>query len=86
MPQMPERPRMPDEPPPKSSSLATIVVMSSLGLFVLVCLVLLMVVFNGAIPVIAGIVLFCAFHYFVWGWWLSKLIRQEDADGDAGKK
>ena len=82
---MPERPQRPDDSPPQSSSVATIVVMASLGLFVLVGLVVLTIIFPPAIFVLAGIFLFAAFHYFVWGWWLSKMIHKEDEPDDTGQ-
>jgi hypothetical protein len=28
--------------------------------------------------VVGGFTLFVAFHYLVWGWWLSKLPRKDD--------
>ena len=82
---MPQRPEPPDDSSPQSNSIATIVVMASIGLFLLVGLVLLTIIFNGAIFVLAGIFLFAAFHYFVWGWWLSKMIRREDEPDDSGQ-
>lgn len=81
---MPQRPELPGDSSPQRSSVATIVVMASLGLFVLVVLVVLTIVFSGGIFVLVGIFLFAAFHYFVWGWWLSKLIRQEDETDSTG--
>jgi len=80
-PVMPQRPERPDPSPPQGSSVLSIIFMGSLALFVLVGLVLLTIVFNGAIFVLAGIFLFAAFHYLIWGWWLSKMIRREDEPG-----
>lgn len=53
-----------------------------LALFLAVLLfAALYMVTSGAVRVaaiVAGVIfLFAAFHYFVWGWWLSGLIRQQ---------
>lgn len=53
--------------------------MLSAGLFG----VAVMVLGPGALAVVAlgaMLVLFIAFHYFVWGKWLSKRLTQQDAD------
>ena len=56
--------------------------------FVCVVLIFLTVGFFGSILVMAGGLFgFAALHYLVWGWWLSKFIRDEVAaeDEEAGR-
>ncbi len=41
-----------------------------------VVLLLALVGYMGPVIVVAGIFGFAAFHYLVWGWWLSNSIRR----------
>ncbi len=69
----------PDEPQPKSRG--GLVVWGLGGMFGLLLFVVLVVVTLGQILpvlVLVGAALgFVAFHYLVWGWWLSGRIRRE---------
>jgi hypothetical protein len=71
--------RPPDESP-RGSSWLPIALAAVLFGFVCVVLIFLTVGFFGSILVMAGGLFgFAALHYVVWGWWLSKLIRDEVA-------
>lgn len=63
---------------PKSRGCLSIVLALFLAIFLFAALYM---VTSGAVRVaaiVAGVIfLFAAFHYFVWGWWLSSLIRQQ---------
>ena len=71
--------RPPDEPA-RGSSWIPIALAAVLFGFVCVVLIFLTVGFFGSILVMAGgLFAFAALHYVVWGWWLSKFIRDEVA-------
>lgn len=36
----------------------------------------------GFTIVLGGIIGLITFHYIIWGWWLSKIIIEEEAPGD----
>ena len=78
----PERPTMPSggEKPRRSNWLVVLVaiVMGTVGLASMMVMPLL-----GFFPVIVlAVFCFIAFHHFVWGWWLSKAIREEADEED----
>ena len=71
----------PGNNPPKTGGCLSIVLALLLAVFVFAGLYL---VTSGAVRVaaiVAGVIFgFAAFHYFVWGWWLSGLIRKQVED------
>ena len=81
-----ERPPLePPEPPPKSGSYLSIILAGLLAVAVFIGLFFLTLGAVGPILVIGvGVFALAAFHYVVWGWWLSKLIQQ-DAEEEEGR-
>ena len=63
---------------PKNRGCLSIVLALLLAVFLFAALYMIT---SGAVRVaaiVAGVIfLFAAFHYFVWGWWLSGLIRRQ---------
>jgi hypothetical protein len=79
-PPRPERPSFPatDEKPRRGSWLIVLVafLMAIGGLVSLMVMPLV-----SFMPVIVlAIFGFVALHYFVWGWWLSNIVREEEED------
>ena len=73
-------PRSPENrpTPPRRGSLLSIVLALTFAVLLSVGLVVVtMGVFGPVLVVFAGMVALAAFHYFVWGWWLSKAIRRQ---------
>jgi hypothetical protein len=83
----PVRPQRPPTPSPddkpRRSNWLTVLLAFVLAIGGLVSLMVMPLV--GYAPVIILAVFgFAALHYFVWGWWLSKIIREEEADDERG--
>jgi hypothetical protein len=79
-------PRMPQMPSVRPVELSTVTGRRRgrflVPLFALLAILFLLgaisVVSIGFTIVLAGILGFVTFHYLVWGWWLSKIIIDED--------
>ena len=72
--------RRPDLPPPRRSVLSILLAFVLLGLASAVLFFLTLGSF-GQVIVIGGIILLViGFHYLVWGWWLGRVIREEESD------
>ena len=69
---------MSDVQPPRGSwlSLLLVAIGALVGLAVLIVLTLGQMIF--VLVIVAGIFGLAAFHYVVWGWWLSRMIRDEE--------
>jgi len=80
MPPRPEKPSAPEKPRP---SLLPLLLAGVLFVMVFVALFFLTLGWAGPVLVI-GMLIFGmgAFHYVVWGWWLSGLIREQEADAE----
>jgi hypothetical protein len=57
-------------------ALAALIV-AAVGLLLLTALVMPSVV--GIVGVVVAFVLFAAFHYLVWGWWLSRRLPPDES-------
>jgi hypothetical protein len=66
--------------PPRTFLLLTLAVLVGLPLVVIVGLAA--VGYVGAVFAVAGVFGLAAVHYVVWGWWLSRFIRQGAAPDD----
>jgi len=44
-------------------------------------LLLVSLFYAGAVIILGGVFLFVAMHYLVWGWWLGKIIHDEEHAG-----
>jgi hypothetical protein len=74
------------EPQEKArGSFLAIILAGSLGLAAVTGLVFITLGLFGPVLAIAGVIFgFAALHYVVWGWWLPRMIREEDeAERDA---
>ena len=70
-----------DSPPPRRGSYLSLILASLLAMAVFLGLFFLTLGAVGPIVVIAGgVFALAAFHYVVWGWWLSRLIREDAED------
>ncbi len=69
---MPPQPASPQRPKTFLSLMLVVV----LGVPAAAVLLLAAVGYLGPVIVVVGIFGFAAFHYLVWGWWLSNSIRQ----------
>jgi hypothetical protein len=74
----------PEQPKPRSSLLPVVL---TIGVTLLICTALFFLTsgFFGLVIVMGGAIFaFAAVHYVLWGWWLSKMIRDEvDAEDQA---
>lgn len=78
-------PLTPPEPTPPRSSYLSIVLAALLGMGVFAVLFFLTLGAVGPMLLIGGgVFALAAFHYIVWGWWLSKLIRDEVEEEQRG--
>ncbi len=80
----PRRPQRPEPMPRKSSLLPVVMVLVPIAVFITG-----VVAFTGLagllmLAAIACIPAFMVLHYFLWGYWLSKSIRQEATDDEQG--
>ena len=76
-PEMPKMPEMPPEPgakPRRGGFFVALFAFVAIGLI----LGLVFVISPGFTIVVAGVLGLIAFHYLVWGWWLSKMIIDEE--------
>lgn len=82
VPPRPERPNLPPpEAKPRRSNWITILLAFIMAIGGLVSLMIMPLV--GYAPVIILAVFgFIALHYFTWGWWLSNMVREEEASED----
>ncbi|MFO0899216.1 MAG: hypothetical protein U0836_17460 [Pirellulales bacterium] len=62
--------------PQRPKTFLSLMLMVLLGVPAGVVLLLAAVGYLGPVIVVAGIFGLAAFHYVVWGWWLSNSIRQ----------
>lgn len=86
VPPRPERPRPPAPPEkPRSSNWLTIGLAFLMAIGGIVSLMVMPLV--GYAPVIVLAVFgFIALHYFTWGWWLSKLLREQPEEEERKAK
>ena len=70
----------PDAQPRAGSSWFAIIFAACLGMGLIVGLMLLALVWSGAVVVIAAVFGVGIFHYLFWGWWLSKTVRDDEAE------
>ncbi len=76
--QPPARPRKPPEKPPQTGSFLPILLAGCLASLVGVALLFLTMGIAGPIAAVGGIMIgVVAFHYLVWGRWLSAGIRAD---------
>jgi hypothetical protein len=80
----------PPERPPARGSWFSILLAAIVGLFLFVGLLLMT---GAAAMVVAGAAVvgllalgFAAFHYLIWGWWLSGIIHREVAEDEDSEK
>lgn len=77
----------PPEPKSAGSSWLSIALALFAGLFLFALLFLLT---GGAAAAIVGaacvVFVFAGFHYFVWGWWLSDLIKRDVEEEEAERE
>ena len=53
------------------------------GMMILTALVMLTGGYLGLVILVGGgVFAMAAFHYLVWGWWLSESLRREQAEAD----
>ncbi len=72
-------PRRPDKNRDSTTFLALFALMAvAAGLLFLSALVMPQMV--GVLAVVCGLFFFGAFHYVVWGWWLSGVLKKDDDD------
>jgi hypothetical protein len=74
----PTKPSVPPAPPPRNSWLPLVLVLGLLAFVLAMSFMLagieLTLAIVGIIVVLGGA---AAFHYVVWGWWLSRYIRED---------
>jgi hypothetical protein len=78
----PPPPARPEPTPPPSGSWLSLTLAAAAGLAAVIGLGFLTL--GYCLPaLVVGVILFgvVAFHYFVWGWWLGKIIRDEELRG-----
>ncbi|HTU24934.1 MAG TPA: hypothetical protein VMF30_06030 [Pirellulales bacterium] len=77
---MPERP----EPKPPQGSWLSLLLAAGVGMMILVALVMLTGGYLALVVVVGGgVFAMAAFHYLVWGWWLSEKLYREEAEAEA---
>jgi hypothetical protein len=92
LPMPPERPSIervtPDGSQPARGSSWLPIMLASL-LAAVVCIVLFFLTLGGFGMVLAiggGVFAFIGLHYVVWGWWLSRMIREEVEQEERGSE
>ena len=74
---------------PRGSWLSILLVLCAAVLITAGLVFLTLTWFALVVVIAAGIFALAAFHYVVWGWWLSKIVRHEeeeiDSNGNAGR-
>jgi hypothetical protein len=82
----PRRPQMPEFPAEESSTSESRRGGFLVPLFAIVSIALILglisVVSVGFTIVLGGIIGLIFFHYVVWGWWLSKIIIEEESTAE----
>ena len=74
-----DRPERPEAKPP--ASWLTLLIAAGVGLMILTALVMLTGGYLGLVIVVGGgVFAMAAFHYLVWGWWLSDKLYREEAE------
>jgi hypothetical protein len=68
----------PSDQKPRGSWLSILMALM-LGLGLISALFFLPLVWIGPVLIGGGMFFVALFHYLVWGWWLSDIIRREDA-------
>ncbi|HEX4146506.1 MAG TPA: hypothetical protein VHY91_23600 [Pirellulales bacterium] len=77
-----ERPE-PEGPKPPASWLSLLLA-AGVGFMILAGLVMLTGGYLGLVIVVGGgVFAMAAFHYLVWGWWLSDKLRRAEAEAEA---
>ncbi len=72
----------PDPKPPKGSWVSLLIA-AMVGLMILGALVMLTGGYLGLVVIVGGgVFATAAFHYLVWGWWLSERLRREEAEAE----
>jgi len=76
-----DRPERPEAKPP--ASWLTLLIAAGVGLMILTALVMLTGGYLGLVIVVGGgVFAMAAFHYLVWGWWLSDKLYREEAEAE----
>ena len=75
-------PRRPEPNEPRRSILSIVLAFVLLGVASAVLFLLTLGSFGQVIAIGGMIMLVIGFHYVVWGWWLGKIIRDEERDSD----
>jgi hypothetical protein len=82
----PELPPRPSSPPPRGSWLSLLLAAGA-GVVIFTALAFLTGGFLGLVLVVGGgVFAMAALHYLVWGWWLSKIIYDEEAADTARRE
>ena len=86
-PQRPTRPQRPSPPAPAQGNWLGLLLALGAGLIIFVALAFLTGGFLALVVVVAGgVFALAALHYLVWGWWLSKLLYEEEAAENARRE
>ena len=81
LPRVPERPEFPSEEPSRSRRGGFLVLLFAVMALALILAAISVVSVGFTIVLAIGLCLIL-FHYVVWGWWLSKIIIEEENAGD----
>ncbi len=82
-----ELPPRPNPPPPAKGNWLGLLLALGAGLIIFTALAFLTGGFLALVVVVAGGVFgLAALHYVVWGWWLSKLLYEEEAAENAQRQ
>jgi hypothetical protein len=78
----PERPAA----KPAQTSWLSLLLAAGVGMMILFALVMLTGGYLGLVIVVGGgVFALAAFHYLVWGWWLSDKLYREEAEAEAAE-
>ena len=81
LPAAPQRPLTATGSPSTPASRLVSLMIAVVGLSVLAAILLVCTIGNVAALLIAGgVFAFGAVHYLIWGWWLSRVIQQQERD------
>ena len=77
-----DHPELPAAKPPQSW--LSLLLAAGVGMMILVALVMLTGGYLGLVIVVGGgVFALAAFHYLVWGWWLSDKLYREEAEAES---